>query len=144
MAENLAVTSNDGLSLDDPSNVILGELIIGCVNSEEKLGITEHQEKVETFRTENRTLIGKMHLQRIALVQTLKNKGVDIKVSVIFFNNWSWAITRLLFYSKPKNRNEVVAVVNSCADQELLIKVSFYMHFIYLDVKTDIYKLFLK
>ena len=80
-----------------------------------------------------------MHLQRIKLVQTLKNKGIDIKVSVIFFNNWSWAITRLLFYIKPKNRNEVVAVVNSCADQELLIKVSFLHAFYISACKNCIY-----
>ena len=127
------VYSKEQLLADDANSLLLGELIIQTANSNEKISTyiadDDLAKRVADFRSDNLGLIAQMSLQKAKLQRSLESKGVDLKVAVVFFNNWSWTIIRLLFLVKPITREDVVAVVNSCT--ELQIKVSFHMHYNY-------------
>ena len=125
------VYSGEQLLADDANSLLLGELIIQNFDSNEKISTyiadDDLAKSVAEFMSDSLALIAQMSLQKAKLQQSLDSKGVDLKVSVIFFNNWSWTIKRLLFLVKPITREDVVAVVNSCT--ELQIKVSFHVHY---------------
>ena len=127
------VYSKEQLLAGDANGLLLGELIIQNANSNEDVSTYIADDtlakRVAQFRSDNLGLIAQMSLQKAKLQRSLDSKGVDLKVSVIFFNNWSWTIIRLLFLVKPITQEDVVAVVNSCT--ELQIKVSFHMHYNY-------------
>ena len=111
----------------DANSLLLGQLIIQNANSKEDVSTYIADEKVAKrvaeFIKEFMSLIVKLMCQKEKLQQCLEDKGVDLTVSVIFFNNWSWTVIRLLFLVKPTTQEEVVAVVESCT--HLKIKVSF-------------------
>ena len=125
------VYSREQLLADDANSLLIGELIIQNFDSKEKISTyladDDLSKRVAQFRSNNLGLIAQMSLQKAKLQRSLDSKGVDLKVAVIFFNNWSWTIIRLLFLVKPITREDVIAVVNSCT--ELQIKVSFHMHY---------------
>ena len=128
-----AVYSGEQLLADDANSLLLGELIIQNFDSKEKISTyladDDLAKRVEQFIVDFLELITRMCKQKAKLQQSLDSKGVDLKVAVIFFNNWSWTIIRLLFLVKPITREDVVAVVNSCTELKIKVKVSFHMYY---------------
>ena len=122
------VHSKEQLLEHDANSLLLGQLIIQ--NDHSKVDVSKYiadetvAKRVAEFIKEFIELIIIMMCQKKKLEKSLK--AVNLKVSVIFFNNWSWTVIRLLFLVKPTTREEVVAVVNAC--KHLKIKVSFCMH----------------
>jgi len=122
-------TTRDGLTGNDANGLVIGELLLRSITSDVGLeSINQHRDEVLDFRKNNLALLIQMAAQRPLLQKSLNDKGANVRVSVTFFINWSWTQFRFLFLVCPKTREEVVAVVQSCA--QLDIKVSLYSTFL--------------